>query len=325
MKRLLAKITCGIGVLAALHTSVCSAAAGYPSKPVRLIVPGAAGGILDIAARQLSEQVARGLGQPVVVENRPGAGGVAGLEAAARSAPDGYTIVLAAFTDLAVNPALYPKLSYQPLQDFTPVIHAYSGAVVLTAHPSAKVKSLADLADLAKAQPGKHFYGSSGNARPPHVYMELLKSEKNIDVQHVPYNGGPPMITSFMAGDIQFAIEGAPLMVPQIKAGKMIGLAVTSERRLASLPDVPTFTELGISETPTAWSAIMAPRGTPVDVVKRLNQEFAKALESPNVRDAFEAGGRVAGGGAPERVTTLLEADLRRWAQVVKQANIRVD
>ena len=296
-----------------------------PSRPVHLIAPGAPGAILDIVARQLADKIAGPLGQPVIVENKPSAGGILAMQALARSPADGHTIAIASFAELAVNRSLYKDPGYDSLRDFAPVTLLFEGTQLLIADPALGVESLAALVHLAKEQPGSVFYGSPGVARPPHLYMERFKAEAGIDLKHAPYKGTPPLLQALLSGEIQLALEGVPPLLPQVRAGKLTPLAVTGDKRLAVLPGVPTFAELGVSGMTAAWVGIVAPAGTPIEAVQRLNREFAKALDSPELNAAYEAGGRQIVTGTAQAMADMLRKSIPEWERVVREAGMKPD
>ena len=293
-----------------------------PTRPVR-IVAGAPGAVLDGVARQLADRMAGPLGQPVVVENKAGAGGILTMETVARSAPDGHTLAVTTFVELVVNPWLFDRLSYDPVKDFAPVTLLYTGPQLLVAHPSFAAQSLGDLIRMAKAQPGKFMYGSAGVGRPPHIFAERFKHAAGIDLGHVPYRGGPPLMQAVIGGEIPLAIEGTSVTVPQVKAGKLKALAVAGDRRLAALPDVPTFGELGVPGIGLAWIALVAPAGTPPAAVLRLQQEVAVALKSPEIRAAYDLAGRTAVGSTPEELAALIQRELPEWREVVRATGLK--
>jgi tripartite-type tricarboxylate transporter receptor subunit TctC len=296
-----------------------------PSKPVHLISPGPPGAILDIAARQLAEKLSASLGQPVIVENKPGAGGIVAMQALAKSPADGHSLAIGSFVEFAVNPSLYENAGYDPVRDFVPVTLLYTGALLLVANPASGIDDLRGLIGAAKARPRTIFYGSSGVARPPHIYIERFKSETGIDLMHVPYKGTPPQLQAVLAGEIPIAMEGAAPLLPLVRAGKLRPLAVTGERRLAGLPDVPTFAELGVAGMNASWVGIVAPAGTPANAVQRLNREFAKALESPDLKAAYEAGGRQVMTGSPALMADMIRNEIPQWRAVVKAAGIKAE
>lgn len=296
-----------------------------PSKPVRIISPGAPGSILDLVARQLAEKINGPLGQSVIVENKPSAGGIVAMRTLARSQADGHTLAIASFVELAVNPSLYNNLEYDPVRDFAPVIPLYAGTLLLVAHSGSKIDSLTGVIQAARAQPGAIFYGSSGIARPPHIYIERFKAESGINLEHVPYKGTAPLMQAILSGEIELAIEGVPPLLPHVKAGKLKPLAVTGNKRLTSLPDVPTFAEKGVPGMTAAWVGIVAPAGTPPEAIQRLNSELAHALESADLKAAYDMGGRQILSGAPDVMADLIRTGIPQWQAVVKAAGIKAE
>jgi tripartite-type tricarboxylate transporter receptor subunit TctC len=293
-----------------------------PTKPVRIIA-GAAGGILDVAARQLAEKMAPHLGQPVIVENRPGAGGIATMEATAKSAPDGHTVGIASFVELVVNPWMFERLSYDPVRDFAPVTILFASPLLLAAHPSIPANSLAELVGMSRAKPGTLFYGTSGVARPPHIYGERLKSQTGILMTHVPYKGGAPLVAAMLSGEVPIGFEGAAGLLAHVKAGKLKPLAVTGDTRMAALPGVPTFAEGGVEGMGMPWVGIVAPAGTPKPAVARLQQEFARALAAPEIRAANALAGRTTLATTPEKFSEVIRRELPEWRSVIKTAGIK--
>lgn len=311
-----------LAALAAPFVSVASQGDWSPARPVR-IVAGAAGGILDVAARQLAERLGPALGQAVIVENKPGAGGIVALETVKQSPPDGHTLGIATFVEFAINPWLYERLSYDPLKDFAPVSGLYSGQILLAAHPSFPGQSLADLIRLAKAEPGKWFYASSGVGRPPHIWIERFKHSTGIDIAHVPYKGAAPLTQAVLSGEVALAMEGAPALIPHVKAGKLKPLAVTGDRRLVELPDVPTFAQAGVPGIGLTWVALFAPAGTPQAAVERLHREVVQVLQSAEVRAAYEKAGRLALPASPDELAAMVRRDRAEWREIVKAIGLR--
>lgn len=296
--------------------------AWQPTRPVRIIA-GAPGAILDVAARQLAEHMSGPLGQPITIENRGGAGGVLAMETLARAAPDGYTLGIASFVEIVINPWLFDKLSYDPVRDLAPVSLVYTGPQMLVAHPSFPANNLADLVKLAKGQPGKYAYGSSGVARPPHIFAEKFKATAGIDLQHIPFRGGPPLMQAVLGGEVPLAIEGTSATLPQVRSGKLKALGVTGDRRLAAMPQVPTFAESGFPGIGLAWVALLAPAGTPPAVVTRLQQEVASAVQTPEIRTSYEQAGRNPVGSSPNELADRIQRELPEWRALVKSAGIR--
>ena len=296
----------------------------WPVKPVRWIVPYAAGGFADIRARKIGIDLAKNLGQPVVIENRAGAGGVVGTDAVAKSAPDGYTIGMGNLAALAVNVSLMKKLPYDPLKDLQPVLLIERSALIFTAGPALPAKSLQEVIAYAKANPGKLGYGSSGVGGAHHLSGEMLKLRTGIDIVHVPYKGGAPAAADVMAGHLPMMFEMGYAAVPSIKGGKIRALAVTSSRRLPLLPDVPTMAEAGLPGFESFnWQGVVVPAGTPRAIVDRLNREFNAILAQPDQRDAILATASEVGGGTPEEFRDLIRSETVKWAEVVRAAKIQ--
>jgi tripartite-type tricarboxylate transporter receptor subunit TctC len=296
----------------------------WPSKPVRLIAPYAAGGFADIRARKLGIDLAKALGQPVVIENRAGAGGVVGTDAVAKAAPDGYTIGMGNLAALAVNVSLMKKLPYDPLKDLQPVVLIERSALILTAGPGLQANNLQEVIAYAKANPGKLGFGSSGVGGAHHLSGEMLKLRTGIDIVHVPYRGGAPAAADVMAGHLPMMFEMGYAAVPSVKGGKIRALAVTSLRRLPLLPEVPTMAEAGLPGFEAVnWQGVVAPAGTPRPIVDRLNREFNAILALPDQRDAILATASEVGGGTPEEFRELIRSEIAKWAQVVQAAKIQ--
>ena len=311
-----------------LALQACFAGAqGYPARPIRIVDAFPPGGAGDVLARIMLPRLSAGLGQPVVMDNRPGAGGNIGAEIAARSAPDGYTLFMGVTVVLAPSRSLYSKLSYDALKDFAPVTSVGSGAYVLAAHPSLPVKSVKELVALAKARPGQVNYASAGgNGSGAHLCAELFKIRAGVNIVHIPYKGGPPAVTAVVAGEAETGFMTITAGLGQIQAGRMRALAVTSAQRAPLLPDIPTFAESGYPDyNVTPVFGLYVPTGTPRDIIARLNSEARKVLESTEVRERFTAQGVVATGSTPEELGAILAAEIAQWAQVIKTAGIRLD
>src|SRR6185369_16635674 len=296
----------------------------WPVKPIRWIAPYAAGGFADIRARKLGIDLAKNLGQPVVIENRAGAGGVVGTDAVAKAAPDGYTIGMGNLAALAVNVSLMKKLPYDPLKDLQPVILIERSALILTAGPALAANSVQEVIAYAKANPGKLGFGSSGIGGAHHLSGEMLKLRTGIDITHIPYKGGAPAAADLMAGHLPMMFEMGYAAVPSIKGGKTRALAVTASQRLPLLPDVPTMAESGLPGFESFnWQGVVVPAGTPRAIVDRLNREFNAILALPEQRDAILATASEVGGGSPEEFGDLIRSETAKWAEVVKAAKIQ--
>jgi tripartite-type tricarboxylate transporter receptor subunit TctC len=293
----------------------------WPSRPVRFIVPSAAGGSLDILARLFGRGLNELFGQPFLVENRGGAGGNIGYDVVAKSPPDGYTIMIAS-DPLAVNSSIYDYLTFDPLRDFAPIIMIATLSQVLAINPKLPVKSFAKFVELARARPNTLNIGSSGNGAPGHLAVALL-NQAGVPLVHVPYRGAGPAVIDAMSGQIDGVIVTLPATIGMIKQDQLRGLAVTSSRRSRFVPELPTFKEIMPQVVVDSWQALFAPSGTPGDIIQRLNTECATLLHSPPVIAAFETQGFEAGGGSPEEVGTFLRNEIVRWGPIVKAAGIR--
>jgi tripartite-type tricarboxylate transporter receptor subunit TctC len=303
--------------------STGSGQAAYPSKPVRFIVPSSAGGGTDIIARALSQKLSEALGQQFVVENRPGAGQMIGIELAAKAPADGHTILMAAST-LAINPIMYKKVSYDPVRDFAPITQAASLPNVLVVHPSLPVKSVAELIALARREPGRIAYASAGIGTSPQMSVELLKSLAGIDMLHVPYKGTGPGMIDVLAGQVKVMTPNVLTALPYIKSGRLRALAVTSAKRSEALPDVPTLAEAGVpGYEAVQWYGVLAPAGTPREIVERLHVEIAKALRAGDVRERLAADGAEPVGSSPDEFAAFIRAEIAKWAKVAKAAGIQ--
>ena len=298
----------------------------WPSKPIRYIVPFAPGGTTDILGRMVAAGLASSLGQPVVVENKPGQAGSIGAAELARATPDGYTIGGGTISSHAINVTLYPKLPYDPVKDFAPITMLATLPNMLIVHPSLKVASVRELVDLLKANPNKYSFGSAGNGTSQHISGELFKIMTGTQMQHIPYKGSGPMIPDLLAGTIQLSFENITTAYPQVKGGKLKALAVTSSKRSFVAPEVPTMAEAGLAGYDiSSWQAMYAPAGTPRDIVARLHAETVKALRSPENQKKLSDLGLDAGGMAPEELAALMRADIPRLGKVVRESGAKVD
>ncbi len=308
----LASLTCGAG------------AQTYPSKPIRMVVPFAAGGPTDVYARAVGQELTKLLGQPVIVDNRPGAGGNLGADLVAKSPPDGYSVVLGAVGAFAVNMTLYPKMPYDVLRDFAPVSLVAIVPMVLVVNPGLPVKTPKELVELAKSKPGKLSYGSAGNGTSIHMSAEMFKAMTGIDMAHVPYKGAAPAMTDLIGGQVQLMFADATSVIPHVKSGKVRAVAAT--KHVEAMPEVPTFTQSGFpSYDPTVWYGVFAPAGTPRDVVVKLNAGIAKSLQARDVRERLIGLGAQPTSSAPEEFTEFVRAEISRWGKVVKSSGATVD
>ena len=298
----------------------------WPSKPIRYIVPFAPGGTTDILGRMVAAGLASSLGQPVVVENKPGQAGSIGAAELARATPDGYTIGGGTISSHAINATLYPKLPYDPVKDFAPITMLATLPNMLIVHPSLNVASVRELVDLLKANPNKYSFGSAGNGTSQHISGELFKIMTGAQMQHIPYKGSGPMIPDLLAGTIQLSFENITTAYPQGKGGKLKALAVTSSKRSFVAPEVPTMAEAGLAGYDiSSWQAMYAPAGTPRDIVARLHAETVKALRSSENQKRLSELGLDAGGMSPEELAALMRADIPRLGKVVRESGAKVD
>lgn len=296
----------------------------WPAKPVRWIVPYAAGGFGDIRARKIGIDLARLLGQPVVVENRAGAGGVVGTDAVAKAAPDGYTIGMGNLAPLAVNVSLMKKLPYDPARDIQAVILLEKSPLILTAGPGLKANSVKELVAFAKANPGKVSFASSGIGGAHHLSGEMLRQATGIDIVHIPYKGGAPAAADVMAGHVPMMFELGYAALPSVKAGKVRAFAVTSTTRLSLLPEVPTMVEAGVPGFESYnWQGIILPAGTPRAIVERLNRELNAILAIPEQRASIVDNGGEVAGGTPEAFRDFVRSETAKWGEVVRAAKIQ--
>lgn len=301
-------------------------AQAYPAKPVRVVVPFPAGGIVDILARSVTDRIAANWGSPIIVEARPGAGALVGTESVATAAPDGYTFLVATITG-AVGPLINPQFKYDLRRDFVAVGMYASAPNIAVVPPSLPVSSMKELVDLARKSPGKLNYAHAGAGSTNHLPMEFLKISRKVFIVPIPYRGQPPAITDLIAGQVQVMFGAPALLVPHVKAGKLKALAVTSTKRLDDVPTVPTLAEAGFGDVlgGSGWFGFVAPAGTPAAVVRRFNEEMNKALKAPDVIDRLQKAYAFAEGGTPEEFTKFLNDEGARWTKLVKDANIKPD
>ena len=314
-------LTVTAGAFAAMHVL----AQTYPVRPVRMIVPYAAGGGADIVGRLLAQRLGEGWGQTVVVDNRPGASGNIGTEIVARAPADGYTLLLVG-PNHTVNSSLYSKIPFDPIKDFAPVSLVTSAPYLLLVNPAIGVNSVKDLIALAKARPGKVLYASAGNGTAGHLGMELIKTMAGIDMVHIPYKGSPPALTDLLAGQVSAAFDNVLSAAPHVKAGKLRAIAVSTLRRSSALPEVPTVAESGLPGFEVAvWQGILAPAGTPKPLVDTLYSAIVRALGRPDMKERMAANGTEIIGSTPAEFATFIKSDLVKWAKVVKDSGARVD
>jgi len=320
-------------VLAAAMLLPCAAGlasaqaqATWPDRPIRVIVPVPAGGTPDVVARLVVAPMAARLGQPMVIDNRGGAGGLIGAEVAAKAIADGYTLFLSSPGPLAILPHLQKKASYDPIRDFTPIGLISSGPFLLIAHPSLPAKGIGELLALARAQPGKLDYASAGNGAANHLAMELFKSMAGVNLSHVPYKGAPQAVADVLAGQVPMMFNSIAPVASFIKAGRVRVLGISSAVRSPQLPDVPTISESGVpGYASTTWFGLLAPAQTPRPIVQRLNQVLAAVVQSAELRGQLEAQGHDPAGGTPEAFGRYLREEFAKYAQVVRQSGARID
>ena len=316
-------------LLAALLVAGAAATAQaqtYPSKPIRMIVPFPPGGTTDILARAIGAELTKAWGQPVVIENRPGAGGNIGSEAVAKSPGDGYTLLMGTVGTHGINPSLYKKMPYDAVKDFAPVTLVALVPNILVVHPSVPAKSVVELIALAKKQPGKLTYASSGNGTSIHLSGALFESLTGVQMVHVPYKGSAPAVTDLLGGQVNMMFDNMPSALPHVKAGKLRPLGVTSAKRSPAVPDVPTIAEAGVKGyEASSWFGVLAPARTPKDIVAKLNAGIAKSLGTPEMKEKLSSQGAEPVGNTPEQFGAFIRAEIDKWAKVVKASGATVD
>jgi len=315
-----------VGALGLCTPWTASLAANWPSKPVRFLVPFAPGGTSEIVARSVAAELTKNLGQSVFVENKPGGAGTVAMIEAAKSAPDGHTLVLGHVGTLAVNPYMLSNPPYDVNKDFMPVTLLAKVPNVFVIHPDVPAKSFQEFIAYAKKNPGKLDYGSAGNASAGHLAMEYLKLVTGISLTHIPYRGTGPQLADLLAGRTHASSAGLPALGAHIRAGKLRAIAVGTQQRISGLPDVPTVAEMGFKDFETAqWYGILVPAGTPLDVVKKIQEESLKALKSNAVTERFATDNAVGGGGPPSEFAAYIAKEQKIWSRIVKDAQIRAD
>ncbi len=301
-------------------------AQAFPSKPVKLVIPFPPGGSLDAVGRAIADKLTQMWGQSVVVDNKPGAGGNIGADFVAKSPPDGYTVVMGALSTHAVNPSLYPKMPYDAVKDFAPISLVAITPNVLVVNPNLPVNSVKDLIAYARANPGKLSFGSGSNGSAGHLAGELFKVDTGTDMVHIPFKGGAPALQALLAGDTQLMFDNLANSMQQVKAGKLKALAVTTERRSALVPDLPTMAESGVPGFDiSTWFGIMAPAGTPPDVIAKWNTDLVKVLSSPDMRERMTAQGAEAAPDTPAEFSAFIARELAKYARIVKASGAKVD
>ena len=312
--------------LLAMGASTVALAQAYPSKPIRLVCPFPPGGAVDIASRAIAAELSKTLGQPVNVENKPGAGGNVGLADAARAPADGYTLFMTTSGIQAINPALYAKMPVDPNKELAPVIAVVALNNVLVAHPLVTINSVKDLITMAKASPGKLTYASSGNGTSIHMSGEMFKHLAGVDMVHIPYKGSAPALTDLLGGQVQLMFDNIPSSLPHIKTGKLRAFATTGAKRDPALPDLPTIAESGVDGYESGvWFGITVPAGTPKDVIAKINAEAAKGLKAESFVKRMTDLGYIVMGGTPEQMAQMNRAEVARWGPIVKASGAKIE
>ena len=305
--------------------ALAAQAQSFPNRPVKIIVPFGPGGFTDVAARILQKELAPALGQPVIIENRPGAGSTIGTDAVAKAQPDGYTLVMIS-TAHVISPHLYKQVPYDPIKDFTPVMKLAEGPYVLVVHPSLPAKSVAELVTLAKAQPGSIDYASSGNGSAQHLVGALFTTMAGVKLNHVPYKGSNQAMNDVLGGQVKVSFVGVPNALPNLANGKLKALGVSTAKRYAELPDVPTIAEAGVpGYDATIWLGLLAPPNTPREVVQKLNTEISRVLSNPEAKKLMASAGVDVATSTPEEFARLMQTELERWGKVVRETGATVN
>jgi tripartite-type tricarboxylate transporter receptor subunit TctC len=301
------------------------AAASFPSRAIRLIVPFPAGGPADIVARLIGQKMSEDWGQPVVIENRPGANTIIGAQAAAKAAPDGYTLFFSTGGTHGINPSLYKNAGYDPIKDFTPIVWVTIAPNIIVVNPAFPAKSVADLIAMARAEPGKLNSAAPGQGSTPHMAGELFKRAAGISIQHIPYKGSGPALTDVLAGHVSIMFDGISSSAQHVKSGRLRALAVTSLQRVPSMPDVPTVSETIPGFEASGWFAVFAPANTPRDVVMKLNAEINRVLDLPEVKQRYANIGAITVGGSPEKLRDQVAVEVARWADLIRTSGMKVE
>ena len=315
-----------LAMLVAMAATPPAFAQAYPSRPIRIVVPFPPGGAVDFYARVVQQPLSEAFGQSIIIDNRPGASGMIGADNVAKSPPDGYTLLLGNIAALAINVGLYAKMPYNPVTDFTPIMHTVDVNYVLVVHPSVPAQSVRELIAYAKANPGKLAYGSAGSGSLPHLACELFKSLTGTQMIHVPYKGGGPMVTDLLGGSVQLVIADQANLMPHVKSGKLRALAVASPKRSAGAPELPTIAEAGIPGfQAVAWNGLVGPAGLPSDIVTRVHDVFAKCMALPEVNARLVEGGLDPVADSPESFGRFIPAEIAKWSKIAKDVGAHVD
>ena len=319
------RITAALALCLLTSPLLAQTAAPYPNRPIRMVVASAPGGILDTVGRIVATRIGESMGQPVVVENRAGAGGILGTELVVKAAGDGYTIGKVA-TSHAINPGLYPKMPYDTVRDLIAVSHTVNLTNILVAHPSVPASSVRELIALARARPGTLTFGSAGNGQSNHLSGEIFRSMAGIDITHIPYKGSAPALTDVLAGNISMMFVDVLSALPHLKSGRLRAIGIAGVNRAPALPDVPTITESGLPGfNGNTWLGLVAPAGTPREIVARISTEVSRALNAPEVRERLLAQGVEPVGSTPEQFAAHLESEMRRYAAVIRSSGAKID
>jgi len=311
-------------VIAGMAMAFNVAAQNYPNKPIRLILPFGVGGLVDVPGRIIAAKLGDAMGQPIVVENRPGAGGTIGSEMVAKSKPDGYTLMITSPTHV-ISANLYKSLTYDALKDFTPITKVADGPYVLVVNPGLPVKSVRDLVDMARAKPGVIDYASSGNGSTQHLVGALFASMAGAPMNHVPYKDSSRATQDVVGGQVKVGFVGTPIAIPQVKNGRLRALAVSTPARSSQMPDVPTLNEAGVAGyEATIWVALLGPAGLPREIVSRLNGDIARLLKAPDVLPAIVATGLEVSTGTPEELGSLMRVEYEKWGKVIRETGAKV-
>ncbi len=312
--------------LLGIALSSAAAAQAYPTKAIRFISPYAPGGTTDIMARLIAAKLNESWGQPVIVENRAGANGNVGADVVAKSAPDGYTILMGAIGPLCINVLMYAKMPYDPLKDLAPVVQTATVPLILVVHPSLPTKNVKEFIALMKARAGQFNYASAGSGSPQHLTAELFKTMAKVDMNHIPYKGSGPALIDLVGGQVPFAFESTIPVLPYIKSGRLRALGITSAQRWPLVPDLPTVADGGVPGFEAiTWYGVAAPAAVPADIVKRLNAEITRVLNLPDIKQRLADLGTPMVAGTPEQFGALIRSEVVKWGKVVKQANVKLD